>query len=68
MVDLAPGPCSTHAPFIFACVCADIISDTSGDFRRLLLAILKCDRTPVHEEVDMDQANADAEILYKAGA
>ncbi|EGD76027.1 hypothetical protein PTSG_11636 [Salpingoeca rosetta] len=45
----------------------DITADTSGDFRRVLMAILKCNRAPVQSEVDAEAARADAEILYKAG-
>jgi hypothetical protein len=43
----------------------DVVGDTSGDYKALLVAILKADRpeTPVNVE----QAKADAKALYDAG-
>lgn len=44
----------------------DVTGDTSGDYKELLLAILKADR-PENPTVNLEQAKADAQALYKAG-
>eukprot|EP00056_Hartaetosiga_gracilis_P022593 m.31737 g.31737 ORF g.31737 m.31737 type:complete len:821 (+) comp9728_c0_seq1:75-2537(+) len=45
----------------------DIISDTSGDFKKLLLGILECNRATIEAEIVHDDIQADAEALHKAG-
>ena len=45
----------------------DIIGDTSGDFKNLLLGLLRCERPALSTPVDQQQAAADAEALHKAG-
>jgi Holliday junction resolvasome RuvABC endonuclease subunit len=44
----------------------DVKGDTSGDYRELLLAILKADR-PESTTIDTTQAKADAQLLYSKG-
>jgi predicted transcriptional regulator len=44
----------------------DVKGDTSGDFEKVLVAILQCKR-PVNGKIDYDAAKKDAEALYKAG-
>ncbi|XP_077989605.1 uncharacterized protein LOC144443887 isoform X2 [Glandiceps talaboti] len=44
----------------------DVISDTSGHFRRVLVSCIQGNR-PEGDEVDPDKAKEDAEALYKAG-
>lgn len=45
---------------------ADIRSETSGDFERVLVACLHSQR-PMGPEVDMNRAQYDADALYRAG-
>eukprot|EP00055_Hartaetosiga_balthica_P018479 m.134501 g.134501 ORF g.134501 m.134501 type:complete len:825 (+) comp9619_c0_seq1:71-2545(+) len=45
----------------------DIVGDTSGDFEKLLLGILECNRASTEAKIDHDKIQADAEALYKAG-
>lgn len=45
---------------------SDIESETRGDFKRLLVAVLQCQREDC-DEVDEDAAEADATELYEAG-
>lgn len=40
--------------------------DTSGDYRKLLMAILRADR-PEAQPVNTESAKADAHALYQAG-
>jgi len=44
----------------------DVADDTSGDYKALLLAILKADR-PEGGPVDIEAAKKDAQVLYAAG-
>ncbi|XP_070543641.1 uncharacterized protein [Ptychodera flava] len=44
----------------------DVISDTSGHFRRILVSCIQGNR-PESDEVDPQQAKDDAEALYNAG-
>eukprot|EP01114_Cavostelium_apophysatum_P020499 TRINITY_DN688_c0_g1_i1.p1 TRINITY_DN688_c0_g1~~TRINITY_DN688_c0_g1_i1.p1 ORF type:complete len:328 (+),score=109.97 TRINITY_DN688_c0_g1_i1:136-1119(+) len=44
----------------------DISGDTSGDYKNLLLAIVRADRNE-NTNVNVEEARADAEALYKAG-
>jgi len=45
---------------------ADIADDTSGDFRKFLLEVLKCERDE-SDKVDEELAKKDASDLYQAG-
>jgi len=44
----------------------DVRGDTSGDYKNLLLAVLKADR-PETQPVNMEEAKKDAQRLYAAG-
>eukprot|EP00049_Salpingoeca_infusionum_P018069 m.355619 g.355619 ORF g.355619 m.355619 type:complete len:822 (+) comp17294_c0_seq1:227-2692(+) len=46
---------------------ADIVNDTSGDFRKLLVAILACKRPSLSAPVDAEKVKADAQALFDAG-
>lgn len=46
----------------------DVIGDTSGDFRRFLVALLQAGRPDNFREVDVNMARKDAQDLYEAGA
>ncbi len=45
----------------------DVRSDTSGDFRRLLVALMQGDR-PETNEVNVDEITKDAQSLINAGS
>lgn len=47
-------------------VAADVVGDTSGNYRALLMAVLKADR-PEGVPVDVEKAKADAKHLYEKG-
>nr|XP_006814024.1 PREDICTED: annexin A7-like isoform X1 [Saccoglossus kowalevskii]XP_006814025.1 PREDICTED: annexin A7-like isoform X2 [Saccoglossus kowalevskii] len=44
----------------------DVISDTSGHFRRILVSVIQGNR-PEEDEIDPQQAKDDAQALYNAG-
>jgi hypothetical protein len=44
----------------------DVIGDTSGDYKNLLVAVLRADR-PESTQVDVEAAKKDAQTLYAAG-
>lgn len=44
----------------------DVRKDTSGDFQKVLLTILRCERDDT-ETVDREKAEVDAKALFKAG-
>jgi len=44
----------------------DVVGDTSGSYRNLLISVLKADR-PESTSVDVDAAKRDAQTLYNAG-
>jgi len=44
----------------------DVADDTSGDYRNLLLAVLRADR-PENQPVNLEEAKKDAQTLYNAG-
>lgn len=46
----------------------DVIGDTSGDFRRFLVALLQAGRPDNFGEVDVNISRKDAKDLYEAGA
>ena len=46
---------------------SDVIGDTSGDYKTLLLAILACKRTAPEVPTDPVRAAEDAKTLYRAG-
>ncbi|CAD5123608.1 DgyrCDS11936 [Dimorphilus gyrociliatus] len=45
----------------------DVVGDTSGDFRRFLVALLQAGRPDNFREVDINLAKKDAQDLYAAG-
>ena len=45
---------------------SDVRGDTSGDFEKILVAMLQAQREE-NVPADMTRANADAEALYRAG-
>ncbi|KAH9498198.1 Annexin A6 [Bulinus truncatus] len=45
---------------------ADVIGDTSGHFKKLLVSLLQANRSD-SKEIDRNMANADAKALYQAG-
>eukprot|EP00042_Codosiga_hollandica_P034613 m.244013 g.244013 ORF g.244013 m.244013 type:complete len:588 (-) comp54451_c0_seq4:185-1948(-) len=46
---------------------SDIISETSGHFKRLMVSLCQGNRTPASTPVDPTKAAADAQKLFKAG-
>eukprot|EP01118_Nematostelium_gracile_P009474 TRINITY_DN3200_c0_g1_i1.p1 TRINITY_DN3200_c0_g1~~TRINITY_DN3200_c0_g1_i1.p1 ORF type:complete len:346 (-),score=89.36 TRINITY_DN3200_c0_g1_i1:71-1000(-) len=45
---------------------SDVTGDTSGDYKSLLVAVLRADR-PEATQVDVEAAKKDAQLLYSAG-
>jgi len=45
----------------------DVCRETRGDFKHLLVAVLQCEREEGVDEIDEDEAEADAQALFDAG-